>query len=284
MATMKKKTRQPKAPKPKVQILRRTPKEKAEARKRKKLIKCEFGRQFRKIRDDRDQSRAELAARLGISPKTIQSWEMGRTFLEDLSLIPALEAELGITLSDLINLALASVGGQGDPNADAKARCRVGPLPVHFDLHGATLPSEDKLADAVVAVPLVSPEKVEIPVAELKPKDIQGHILVPADQIPRGSLLVATRMGDSSLDPMVPLGGIVVIDRRNHPMEFLEHRFVAFQVHDRGMRLRRLERNPEGKGWIGLSQMEESRGTFAYAPEEKGDRILGHAVLALRRL
>ncbi|MDR1535410.1 MAG: helix-turn-helix domain-containing protein, partial [Planctomycetota bacterium] len=46
-----------------------------------KNIKFEFGRLLRQSRDAKGMSRVSLARRLGISPKTIQSWEMGRTFI-----------------------------------------------------------------------------------------------------------------------------------------------------------------------------------------------------------
>lgn len=76
-------------------------------------IRKRFGEKFRLARDDASLSRAKLAKKLGISPKTIQSWEMGRTFIEDLSLIPKLNRALNLgkksdTILDMLDESLSS--------------------------------------------------------------------------------------------------------------------------------------------------------------------------------
>ncbi len=92
-----------------------------------KDIKAEFGRLMRLSRDAKGMSRATLAMRLGISPKTIQSWEMGRTFIERLDLIPQLEAELECSLSTLIAKATgATVAVGAGVGATATATAGVG--------------------------------------------------------------------------------------------------------------------------------------------------------------
>ncbi len=68
-------------------------------------IKTKFGKLFRAARDTKRLSRAALGMRLGISPKTIQSWENGRTWIEKLSLIPAIESELDVSISEIIRRA-----------------------------------------------------------------------------------------------------------------------------------------------------------------------------------
>jgi len=65
-------------------------------------IKDKFGKAFWAARKAKQFSRAELAMRIGVSPKTIQSWENGRTFVEKLDIIPLIEKELGVPFSKLI--------------------------------------------------------------------------------------------------------------------------------------------------------------------------------------
>lgn len=77
------------------------------------LIRKRFGEKFRLARDEMNFSRAKLAKKLGISPKTIQSWEIGRTFIEDLSLIPKLNRTLQLdgtshTILDMLDESLSS--------------------------------------------------------------------------------------------------------------------------------------------------------------------------------
>lgn len=72
-----------------------------------KSIKKEFGRRFRQKRKNiqhptRQQcmSRQCMADKLGMSPKTIQSWEMGRTFPENLSMVCKLDRMFGINVPE----------------------------------------------------------------------------------------------------------------------------------------------------------------------------------------
>jgi transcriptional regulator with XRE-family HTH domain len=65
-------------------------------------MKQRFGKTLRKARDSNRLSRAKLGEMLGVSMKTIQSWEMGRTFPEDLDLIPDLENFLGIRFDRIL--------------------------------------------------------------------------------------------------------------------------------------------------------------------------------------
>ncbi len=187
-----------------------------------KDIKAEFGRLMRLSRDAKGMSRATLAMRLGISPKTIQSWEMGRTFIERLDLIPQLEAELECSLSTLIARATgATVAAEDRPPAieehqmglasQQRLLTRPGPLSPKFTLADASAAagdSEDMEAEWV-SVPLLKPAALLGPVFEIQPKDIIKHILIPREWVPRAGVLVAVRMGDSAMMPMIPLGATV---------------------------------------------------------------------------
>ena len=71
-------------------------------------IKQIFGKMLRKARDNKGLSRGTLADRLGISPKTVQSWEEGRTFIANLSLIPILDEMLDISVLQLTGDAISA--------------------------------------------------------------------------------------------------------------------------------------------------------------------------------
>jgi transcriptional regulator with XRE-family HTH domain len=65
-------------------------------------MKKRFGAVLRTARENNRLSRQRLGNMLGSSMKTIQSWEMGRTFPEDLELIPRLEGLLGIRFDRIL--------------------------------------------------------------------------------------------------------------------------------------------------------------------------------------
>jgi transcriptional regulator with XRE-family HTH domain len=244
-------------------------------------LKLEFGRRFRDARDRLGFSRASLGLRLGISPKTIQSWEMGRTFIEDLSLIPALEAELDISISAIIAEAVGALGGTapGSPRA-RKTEAKAGPILPTFQLHSAragSSPSPEALAEAFVAVPIVKTTSAAKPVAGLAPRDIAGHVIIPSEWVPRGGVMVAFRVSDSGLAPMIPLGSTVIVDRRPYEPDKMAHRVLAFWLQNKGMRLRRLERHPESGKLLGMPSSETQRGMVVYRPAQ-GDTILGRVV------
>lgn len=248
-------------------------------------IKAEFGKRFRAARDAKKLSRAAFGVRLGISPKTIQSWEMGRTFIEDLSLIPAIEAELDISVSDLI--AKATHGGRSvaaeSPAPYGKRKrgyAKAGPVMPELELHAAKsaqLPDPEKLAKAVVAVPLIRPTSVAKNVAELTPRDILEHRVIPGDWVPRGGVLVAYRMSDSGMVPMINLGGTVIVDRRAQEPEKVLNRVVAMYLESKGMRIRRLMKDPGTGRMYGVTAIEGRRGRMPFRPET-GDTILGRVI------
>ena len=265
-------------------------------------IKSDFGRRLRQARDARGISRAALAVRLGISPKTIQSWEMGRTFIEKLDLTPALENELDIDVSAFIAQAVTpdtpqklvpEPMGAAEPGPPAYAsrpprpgRPRAGPLAATFVVRHAPVseayPTDagrlaDEWAGEWVAVPLVRPQAVSQPLASLTERDARAHVLVPASWVPRGSVLVATRMGDSAMAPMIPLGSAVIIDRRPPEGEKDVGRTLAIHFHGKGLRIRRLTRDAAKGKYYGSASWEEVRHRIPFRPE-KGDALVGRVV------
>lgn len=259
-----------------------------------KDIKAEFGRLMRLSRDAKGMSRATLAMRLGISPKTIQSWEMGRTFIERLDLIPQLEAELECSLSTLIAKATgATVGAPAAENANAisehqmgsasqqKLLTRPGPLSPKFNLSTAAAVAAnsdvDKFEIEWVSVPMLKPTAVLNPIFEIQPRDIIRHVIIPREWVPRAGVLVAVRMGDSAMMPMIPLGATVIIDLRPVPMEKALSRIAAIDFVGKGMRIRRVVRDMAGERYYGASITEHGRAQMQIRPN-KGDRILGEIV------
>lgn len=259
-----------------------------------KDIKAEFGRLMRLSRDAKGMSRATLAMRLGISPKTIQSWEMGRTFIERLDLIPQLEAELECSLSTLIAKATgATVGAvqeapimnleehQMGSASQQKLLTRPGPLSPKFNLTTAASVAlngdADKFEVEWVSVPMVKPAAVLNPVFELQPKDIIRHVIIPREWVPRAGVLVAIRMGDSAMMPMIPLGSTVVIDLRPVPLEKALSHIAAVDFVGKGLRIRRVVRDMAGERYYGASITEHGRAQMPIRPN-KGDRILGEVI------
>jgi len=66
-------------------------------------IKKSFGEKFKLARMAAGYSRAKLAAELSVSSKTIQSWETGRTFPENMALIPVIEKRLSFFIPDVLS-------------------------------------------------------------------------------------------------------------------------------------------------------------------------------------
>ncbi len=267
-----------------------------------KDIKAEFGRLMRLSRDAKGMSRATLAMRLGISPKTIQSWEMGRTFIERLDLIPQLEAELECSLSTLIAKATGATVAPGPNVAQAgmqqeapagldehqmgtasqqKLLTRPGPLSPKFTLTTAASVASngdaDKLEIEWVSVPLLKPGAVLNPVFELQPRDVLKHVLIPREWVPRAGVLVAVRMGDSAMMPMIPLGATVIIDLRPMPLDKAISRIAALDFAGKGLRIRRVVRDMAGERYFGASITEHGRAQIQIRPS-KGDRVLGEVI------
>ncbi len=281
-----------------------------------KDIKAEFGRLMRLSRDAKGMSRATLAMRLGISPKTIQSWEMGRTFIERLDLIPQLEAELECSLSTLIakatgatvavgagaGSALSLASGQSfsgglaySEAADAmvydehqmgsasqqRLLTRPGPLSLKFNLTTAASMAVNGEADKMevdwVSVPMLKPSAVLNPVFEIQPKDIIRQVIIPREWVPRAGVLVSVRMGDSAMMPMIPLGATVIIDLRPLSLEKALGKIAALDFAGKGLRIRQVKRDMAGERYFGASIMEHGRAQMQIRLG-KGDRVLGEVI------
>ena len=261
-----------------------------------KDIKAEFGRLMRLSRDAKGMSRATLAMRLGISPKTIQSWEMGRTFIERLDLIPQLEAELECSLSTLIakatgatvTLTSGSLAGpvpidehQMGSASQQKLLTRPGPLSPKFNLSAASAVATGAEADNLeaewVSVPMLKPTAVLNPISDIQPRDIIRHVIIPREWVPRAGVLIAVRMGDSAMMPMIPLGATVIIDLRPVPLDKALSRIAAIEFTGKGMRIRRVVRDMAGERYFGASITEHGRAQMQIRPS-KGDRILGEVI------
>jgi transcriptional regulator with XRE-family HTH domain len=262
-----------------------------------KDIKAEFGRLMRLSRDAKGMSRATLAVRLGISPKTIQSWEMGRTFIERLDLIPQLEAELECSLSSLIARATGATAAGAvvppDARTDLEAHTmgaasqqrlltRPGPLSPKFSLTSAaalSMNGEAELLEAEwVSVPLLKPASVLGRVFEIQPKDILRHILIPREWVPRAGVLVAVRMGDSAMMPMIPLGATVIIDMRPIALDKALGKIAALDFAGKGLRIRKVVRGDSAaERYFGASITEHGRAQMPIRPG-KDDRVLGEVI------
>ncbi len=252
-------------------------------------IKLEFGRRFREARDAKKLSRAALGLRLGISPKTIQSWEMGRTFIEDLSLIPAIQAELDISVSDLIAESTTATGlnrvaeqpaAYGSRGARSQEMAKAGPVTPRLTIQvlAPEKAVDEKLLTAeTVAVPVLRPTSSTKNVSQLTVGDIASYALIPTEWVPRGGVLVAFRMSDSSMAPMIPLGAVVIVDRRAVETEKVGNKVVAMFLQSKGLRIRRFVRDPLSGVMMGLPVIEGRRGKCSFRPD-LGDQIIGRIV------
>jgi transcriptional regulator with XRE-family HTH domain len=233
-----------------------------------------------------------LARRLGVSPKTIQSWETGRTFLERLDVIPRLEAELGCRLSSCIAKAAGSPPGIPESAEDAsllsgetaseapppKQSARIGPLAIRFDLSASPLAvAGDELERNWVAAPVLRPGALLAGIANLSPRDIVRHVAFPGEWAPKAGALAALRMGDSAMMPMIPLGATVIADMRPKAPEKMLGKVAVIGFVDRGVRVRRLVRSVTGESILASGVVEHGRAMLQFRPDKK-DRILGEVI------
>lgn len=240
---------------------------------------------LRAVRDEIGMSRAALALRLGISPKTIQSWENGRTFIERLELIPRLESELGCSLSRLI--AQAS-GAEQLPDATPAApqtAPRMGPLQAKVELAPARAdcePDVDELENSFVAVPIITAAAAMGPVSEIHARSVHGQLVVPADWMPRSGVVAALRMADSAMSPMFPIGGMVVVDLRPVDPAKAVGKPVAVVLREKGLRIRRIFADSRpGRLYAAGCNGKRARQPFR---GDSGDRIVGMVIGSVSRV
>jgi len=86
-----------------------------------------FGRLFRRARDRKGLSRVALGKRIGVCHNAIQAWEDGRNFIADLSLIPKLDAALGISVLRLMRKAMLAAPKVLVSNAALRAFKKAAP-------------------------------------------------------------------------------------------------------------------------------------------------------------
>ena len=244
-------------------------------------IKERFGKALREARDNKKYSRASLATRLGISQKTIQSWEMGRSFIEQLALIPEIENELGISISRLIETSINGDTENALPPL-VEGLARKGPITPTFTIQSsleevAALMEKDANANWV-AVPVVSGDLILNEVPDLYLKDVERHILIPMAWKPRGGVLIATRMNDSGMEPRMFLDDMLIVDCRPTPPEKNIGKILAFNLKDHGLRFRQLYLDKENQRMIagGCDNML-SRKHYQFHPD-KGSLIVGRVV------
>jgi len=72
-------------------------------------IKKEFGKLLKASRMRVSMTRQAMANMLGVAVQTIQSWEDGRTFPTDLSIIDDLDRETGIYIPTLLDETIKNI-------------------------------------------------------------------------------------------------------------------------------------------------------------------------------
>jgi len=65
-----------------------------------------FGEKFKLARKATGYSRAKLGTEISVSAKTIQSWEVGRTFPENLGMFPIIRDKLGFNIAKVLGETL----------------------------------------------------------------------------------------------------------------------------------------------------------------------------------
>lgn len=253
-------------------------------------FKHKFGRHFRRARDKQGLSRAKLGEMLGISPKTVQSWESGRTFIEDLSLISSINEIMDI---DLWNLLAKITSGRRPPSIAESAAiygnsplgCMKTPSDTPLKLHTTPTTKPTATEQAVQAsarTPVLRPRALQKPISELTQNDITHYTVIPSSWTPRGGVLVAIPMTDTRMMPIIPQGSTVVIDRRPLSAKKASGRIVALSLMEGCVRIRRLIKDADSGKLVGATALGEKRGRVIF-DAENGDSILGKVVGVLAK-
>lgn len=256
-------------------------------------IKEDFGRRLRAARDAKGLSRQVLSARLGVSPKTVQSWEMGRTFIEKLSLFPLIERELGISLSEIIEQAMLQDSGKKTKKASASKASygsrepiessvsETEPVTFAFNQVRANVELGSEISDNYYAIPIIKPSAISKTVFDLKESDVIDHTIINKEWVPRGGVMVAFVADDSGLEPTIPVGSLIVVDRRELISEKSIGRNAAIFQKGKGLKLRKLEEGDKG-GLKAVTADGKNRGSFEIKAD-KGDIILGRIIAVLAK-
>ena len=228
--------------------------------------KALIGRQLKAARCRSGLSRTALGARVGVSPKTIQSWEIGRTFIENLSILPALERELSVNVGALLNQLIGSRRRNEPEEQGIHAR------PVVVEVVDAT--EQASITRTWVAVPVVEPKGKDLPPAPEMRLRVREHIPVPLlwSGLRRHRNLMAFCMRDRQMEPFVPHMATVVVDGSLPTVDDYEDgSVVAAYLAGRGIRIRFLRRSAEGR--LTLVPVSGNVGRFRVSPP--ADRIFG---------
>lgn len=244
-------------------------------------VKLYFGKMFRKAREAKKLSRAALGLRLGISPKTVQSWEMGRTFIENLNLIPEIEKELDVVFTDLISIPSSqpeaasevpspAYGKETSYSALVTNKAAAGPQKPIFVVY-----ADDKSViseNDYMAVPLLYPEAALKNPSDIIRKDIKRYCPFPFEWATQGRIFYAFTMPDSSLTPEIGIGSDVLVDTRITEPERLVDKYAAIWISEKGLRIRKIGKY--GNKYYGAS-LEKVKRANLYINAVKGDRIIG---------
>ena len=248
-------------------------------------IKEDFGKRLRAARDARGLSRQVLSARLGVSPKTVQSWEMGRTFIEKLSLFPLIERELGISIAQIIEEAMlpettntkrvaepqAAYGSNKQDNEEDQ------PLTFGYSQVKASIEFSAESSDKFAAIPVIKADSLGKEVHDLTESDVINHTVISREWVPRGGLMIAFKAEDNGLEPTVPANSIVVIDRRPVNLDKIYGKNVAVIQKNKALKLRKIEEGKNKNSFRAVPANGKSRGSFELK-FDKGDRILGKII------
>ena len=166
-----------------------------------------------------------------------------------------------------------------------KLATRLGPLSPSFSLvkAGPVDESPDECESVTAAAPLIKPSAFLNPMANLKSREVVGHVVFPRHWVPRAGIIAATRMGDSAMMPMIPLGATVVIDVRPVPLEKAVGLIAAIGYASRGLRIRRIEKSMTDERYSGVSITEHARAKMPIRAD-KGDRIIGLIIGVLAQI
>jgi transcriptional regulator with XRE-family HTH domain len=282
-------------------------------------IKKSFGKALRLAREAKEFSRANLALRLSVSPVSIASWEMGRTFIERLDLLPRLESELDISIPHILAESLAGrklpppsaepLPSPNSPKAQALAKPKAGPFAVTFHDTPTDVPPyegayesidydertpaieenaspdsgegerEKALSQAWLAVPEMRFESLERAPNAFLPTDKIGGVLIPKTWITPKNICIAVRMPDGRMHPEIPDGAQVILDIRPYPLEKRIGCICALQVKSLGLYIRRLRQEEDGSFWAMPSDDERWK-----IPMNADDKCIGFAIAMLSKI
>lgn len=133
--------------------------------------------------------------------------------------------------------------------------------------------SSDAMADFYV-LPLYSDEVAAGVPLEMRDTEIEGPAIIHRSWCPHPESTDYVRVSSTgtSMEPTIPAGAIVTIDRSQRQAELLVGRVVAIAKREGGVTLKRLQRGDRG-GYVGVP--DNITPENLPIPLEEGDRIVG---------